>query len=132
MKSNQGVLLGQDHKRIAGTVELFRRHRAHRHHTDAMTGITVEKRLHRLLDIAINRKAGIPDDFPSEMYRVHAEEVVRVADRVRRDDPELPVRYGHFSAPMRRALAALVGRHGHGRHSDIRDTRDGAARRSYA
>lgn len=105
----EGVLLNQDPKKVAGTIDMLRKYRANKHVVNVVTGERVERKMHWLIDVAINRKAGVPDTFPSEIHRGQADEILRAADRIRRDDPELPVRTGHFEAPMRRALRAVLG-----------------------
>ena len=104
----EGVLLNQDPKRVAGTVDMLRKYRANKDVINVVTGDRLERKMHWLIDVAINRKAGVPDAFPSEMHRGQGDEILRAADRIRRDDPELPVRTAHFEAPMRRALRAVL------------------------
>lgn len=68
-----------------------------------------QSKLKYLIDVAINRKAGIPDAYNSELEGRHqVDEVIREAYRMLRDDPEIPARTGHFSAPMKRLLHRVI------------------------
>jgi len=68
----------------------------------------MQEKLWWLINVAANRRVGMPDDFRSEIEPQQAREVQAAAIRIRKEDPELFVRTNHFSPAMRRALRTLL------------------------
>ena len=67
-----------------------------------------QRRLTSLVDIAVNRRAGIPDKFASELLAGKWNEILELASRLRRDDPEILARWQHLDAPSLRGLKKVV------------------------
>lgn len=117
-----GAYLSKEPNEIAGTTALVRHFRAFmrssapqmRDPYDEWQSRTLNKKeaqrkLAFLIDVAINRKAGVPDAFNSELEGRHqADEVLREAWRTVRGDPEIPARTGHFTPPMKRLLKRMI------------------------
>ena len=79
-----------------------------------------QRLLMHMIDVAVNRRAGIADHFPSEFSRGQADcnEILHIASRLRRDDSELPARWQHLEPPALRALKKCVERQNRHSNSD--------------
>lgn len=114
-----GVYLNENPAAVAATVALLKHYRAfvrsdcgrmrdpeHKWPPHEYNRDQAQNRLSYLVNMAINRKAGILD--PEHLTGVQLDDVKRQARRVWLDDPELPAHYGHFSPVMRRLMRRLV------------------------